>query len=64
MKKKNRMHEKFHEQVFKFLSHMEGKKILAKTLTSLTKFIIIKDLICFQIMDLTDEERAMQAQVN
>ena len=43
---------------------MEDKKKLAKTLTSLTKSIIIKDLNCFQIMDLTDEERAMQAQVN
>ena len=60
------MHEKFHEQVFKFLSQMEDKNKLAKTLISLTttKYIIIKDLNCFQIMDLTDEERAMQAQVN
>ena len=50
----------------KFLSQMEDKNKLAKTLISLTttKSIIIKDLNCFQIMDLTDEERAMQAQVN
>ena len=53
--------------VNKFLNSYQKWKTrnnLAKTLISLTKSIIIKDLNCFQIMDLTDEERAMQAQVN
>ena len=52
--------------VNKFLNSYQKWKTrnnLAKTLISLTKSIIIKDLNCFQIMDLTDEERAMQAQV-